>query len=131
MPTIHYVDLLREVCPEVIETWEQYEAISERFGPLLRKGKGRTADETKLFKLLGLLIEDYDRKHGIPAAEVTPAEALQFFVDHSGKTANELLGPVFGQRSHVNEALTGKRPISAAQARKLGQIFRVKPGLFV
>jgi antitoxin component HigA of HigAB toxin-antitoxin module len=59
---------------------------------------------------------------------VTPA--LQFLLDHSGKTAAVLL-PVFGQRSHVHEALTGKRPISAPQARKLGKLFSVQPGLFL
>jgi HTH-type transcriptional regulator / antitoxin HigA len=131
MPTLHYNDLLQDARPEVIETWEQYEAVSERFGALLRKGRSRTTDETKLFKLLGLLIEDYDRKHGMPPEHVTPAAALQFLVDHSGKTANDLLAPIFGQRSHVHEALTGKRAISAAQARKLGKLFSVKPGLFV
>jgi hypothetical protein len=31
----------------------------------------------------------------------------------------------------VQEALTGKRSVSAPQARKLGQIFRVNPGLFL
>jgi HTH-type transcriptional regulator/antitoxin HigA len=52
-------------------------------------------------------------------------------VEHSGKSATELLSPIFGQRSHVSEALTGKRAISAAQARKLGALFHVSPGLFL
>jgi plasmid maintenance system antidote protein VapI len=39
--------------------------------------------------------------------------------------------PVFGQRSHVTEAINGKRPISATQARKLGEMFSVQPGLFL
>jgi antitoxin component HigA of HigAB toxin-antitoxin module len=55
---------------------------------------------------------------------------LQFLMEHSEKTSADLL-PVFGQRSHVNEALNGKRPISAEQARKLGKLFSVKPGLFL
>jgi len=38
---------------------------------------------------------------------------------------------VFGQRSHVNEALNGKSPISAEQARKLAAMFSVKPGVFI
>jgi antitoxin component HigA of HigAB toxin-antitoxin module len=52
-------------------------------------------------------------------------------VEQSGKSATELLLPVFVQRSHVSEALSGKRAISAAQARKLGALFHVSPGLFV
>jgi antitoxin component HigA of HigAB toxin-antitoxin module len=39
--------------------------------------------------------------------------------------------PIFGQRSHVHEALNGKRPISAAQARRLGMLFNVDAGLFL
>ena len=50
--------------------------------------------------------------------------------DYAGQTS-EALPPVFGQRSHVHEALNGKRPISAEQARKLGALFRVKPGFFI
>jgi antitoxin component HigA of HigAB toxin-antitoxin module len=42
-----------------------------------------------------------------------------------------MLMPVFGQRSHVHEALNGKRPISATQARKLGKLFNVDDGLFL
>jgi hypothetical protein len=46
----------------------------------------------------------------------------------------ELLGVLirdYGQRSHVNEAINGTRAINAEQARELGRLFRVKPGLFV
>ena len=131
MPTISYEDLLTETSPQVIESWEQYEAIGHRFGDLVGKGRARTPAETKLMRLLGLLIQDYDRQHGMPPDDSTPAEYLQFLVEHSGKSANELLLPVFGQRSHVHEALTGKRAISATQARKLGKLFCVAPGLFI
>jgi antitoxin component HigA of HigAB toxin-antitoxin module len=80
---------------------------------------------------LAVLIEDYDRQHGMPPDNSTPAEYLQFLVEHSGKSATELLLPVFGQRSHVSEALNGKRAISVAQARKLGQLFHIAPRLFL
>jgi len=81
-------------------------------------------------RLLALLVEDYDRRHALPPDKSTPAEKLQFLLEHSGKTVTDLQS-VFGQRSHVNEALTGKRSISAPQARKLGRRFRVSPGLFL
>jgi antitoxin component HigA of HigAB toxin-antitoxin module len=130
MPTT-YEALLIDAKPQVIESFKQYEEIGRRFGDLLGKGSKRTAEETRIMRLLGLLIQDYDRRHAMPPDDSTPAEILQFLVEHSGKTAVDLLKPVFGQRSHVHEALTGKRPISALQARKLGQIFHVAPGLFI
>ena len=105
MPTLSYEELLRETRPQVIESWEQYEAIGHRAGDLVGKGRARTPDETKLMRLLLVLIEDYDRRHGMPPDNSTPAEYLQFLVEHSGKSATELLLPVFGQRSHVSEEI--------------------------
>jgi len=124
-----YEELLTETIPVRIATEIDYDRITARFGALLIARKLTTA-EKRLMELLGVLIEDYDRRHGLPPDDSTPAELLQFLLDHSGKKATDLL-PVFGQRSHVYEALTGKRPISADQARKLGAIFHVRPGIFV
>lgn len=131
MPTATYEQLLNETLPQVIQTYKQYRQIVARFGELIGKGRSRTPEETKLMDLLALLVRDYDQRHALPPDDSTPAELLQFLVEHSGKSATELLLPIFGQRSHVNEALNGKRPISAPQARKLGQLFSVKPGLFL
>ena len=129
MPTT-YQELLAETLPGRIKTDEDYDRFRTRFGELLVQRR-RTPAEKRLMDLLGVLIEDYDRQHGMPPDDSTPAEYLQFLVEHSGKSANELLLPVFGQRSHVHEALTGKRAISATQARKLGKLFCVGPGLFL
>jgi antitoxin component HigA of HigAB toxin-antitoxin module len=81
-------------------------------------------------RLLALLVEEYDRRNAWPPDDAGPADRLRFLLEHSGKAPSDLL-PVFGQRSHVNEALNGKRRISAVQARKLAEIFGVGPGLFV
>jgi len=82
-------------------------------------------------RLLLLLVEDYDKRQAMPPDDCTPAERLRFLVEHSGKSAAELLSAIFGQRSHVNEALNGNRAISGAQARKLAKLFSVEPGLFL
>jgi HTH-type transcriptional regulator/antitoxin HigA len=130
MPAATYEQLLIEALPEAIQTEAQYEALGARLGDLVGKGRARTGNETRLMHLLMVLVEDYDRRHTLPPDDSTPAELLQFLLEHSGKRPADLL-PVFGQRSHVNEALNGKRPISADQARKLGALFCVKPGLFI
>jgi HTH-type transcriptional regulator/antitoxin HigA len=129
MPTT-YEELLVETLPARINTKDDYDRTRARFGELLVLRR-RTRPEERLLDLLGVLIQDYDNRHAVPPDDSTPAEMLQFLVEHSGKTADELLKPVFGQRSHVHEALSGKRPISALQARKLGKLFCVAPGLFV
>ena len=130
MPTATYGELLAELAPSIIETEKQYFQLLPKLGDLVGKGRKRTAEETKLMRLLSLLIEDYDGKHAEPAESSTPAERLRYLLEVSGKAPADLL-PVFGQRSHVNEALNGKRSVSAAQARKLGSLFRLNPGYFL
>jgi len=129
MPTVAHEQLLVETMPARVQNDKQYDLIRSRFGDLLGKRR-RTLAEDKLMDLLGVLIEDYDRRHCLPPEESTPADRLQFLLAHSGKTTAHLL-PVFGQRSHVNEAMNGKRRISAEQARKLAKLFSVQPGLFI
>jgi HTH-type transcriptional regulator/antitoxin HigA len=129
MPTVAYQQLLAETMPARVQDDGQYDLVRSRFGDLLRKRR-RTVAEEKLMDLLGVLIEDYDRRHCFPPEESTPSDRLQFLLAHSGKTPADLL-PVFGQRSHVNEAVNGKRKISAEQARKLAKLFSVQPGLFI
>jgi HTH-type transcriptional regulator/antitoxin HigA len=130
MPVQTYEDLLAESAPEVIGNAAQYRQIAERCGALVGKGRARTPQETTLMRLLALLIEDYDRRHALPPDDSSPAERLKFLLEHSGKTPADLVS-IFGQRSHVNEALNDKRKISADQARQLGKIFFVNPGLFL
>jgi HTH-type transcriptional regulator/antitoxin HigA len=129
MPTATYEELLIEATPTRIGDEAEYDSLRSRFGRLLAKRK-RTAAEEKRMDLLGVLIQDYDRRNAMPPDDSTPAEILRFLMEHSEKTSTALL-PVFGQRSHVSEALNGKRQISTEQARKLGKVFSVDPGLFV
>ena len=130
MASTTYEHLLTETLPEVIEDDLHYEAIGDRLSELVRKGTSRTAGETKLMKLLALLVRDYDSRNSLPPDDNTPGERLRFLLEHSGKTVADLLS-IFSQRSHVNEALNGRRRISAEHARKPGKLFRVNPGLFV
>jgi HTH-type transcriptional regulator / antitoxin HigA len=129
MPVLAYEQLLVEVLPARIETDSQFDAVHARFGDLLRKARRSKAEE-RLMDLLGVLIEDFDRRNSLPPDDGTPSDRLRFLMEHSARPSSDLL-PVFGQRSHVNEALNGKRPISVEQARRLGKMFSVGPGLFI
>jgi HTH-type transcriptional regulator/antitoxin HigA len=130
MPNATYEELLHETLPGRIDSDEEYDRLHAQLGALLRKGKNRTKGQTRLLDLLTVLVQDYDRRYGLPDDKGTPSEILQFLMEHSGKTNTDLI-PVFGTRSHISEALNGKRPISADQARKLGAIFSLKPGVFL
>ena len=125
-----YEQLLLETSPKVIENRDEYDRTIHRVGELIRKGRDRTPEETRIMRLLSVLIQDYDRRHAQPPEESNPAERLRYLLEISHQTPAALI-PVFGQRSHVNEALHGRRPISAAQARRLGAMFRLKPNYFL
>ena len=65
-----YEELLLKTKPEVIETRERYETVLRRVADLTRVGRRRTPEETKLFRLLSLLIQDYDR--ATPSRQTKP-----------------------------------------------------------
>jgi len=77
-----------------------------------------------------LPIQDYDQRTALPATDDTPAERLQYLREVSKKKPADLV-PIFGQISHMSEAIHEKRPISTDQARKLGKLFHVDAGFFV
>ena len=129
MPTATYEELLVETLPARIDTEEHYGKTTARFSELMARTR-RSASESRLMGLLAVLIKDYDQRNAMPPADIAPADLLKFLMDEAGLIPPDLL-PVFGQRSHVNEALNGKRKISLAQARKLADLFSVKPAVFI
>jgi HTH-type transcriptional regulator / antitoxin HigA len=124
-----YQELLAETLPKRIDSDADYDRFHRRLGALMRLKK-RSPAETELFHLLALLLQDYDRRHALPPEDSSPAERLQYLLEVSGKKPADLT-PIFGQVSHVSEAIRGKRPISAAQARRLGELFHLNPGYFL
>src|SRR5438477_12061851 len=85
MRTATYEELLVEILPQVIETEKQYRQIARWFGDLVGKGRARSAEETKLLRLLALLVEDYDRRHALPPDKSTPPKSCSSSWSTPGK----------------------------------------------
>lgn len=125
---VAYRDLIAEFSPKAIETEEEYDralAMAER----LTFAKARTPEEVALYKLLVTLIEVYEAQH-YPMDESQPHEILQHIMESSGTRQADLVG-VIGSSGVVSEAINGKRSISKAQAKALGEYFKVSPSLFI
>ncbi|MEH2248299.1 helix-turn-helix domain-containing protein [Nostoc sp.] len=123
-----YGNLLAEIAPKVIETEEEYErilAVVER----LTFAKNRTPEERILHKLLVKLIEAYEAQN-YPMDLAAPHEILQHIMEASGTRQADLVG-VIGSSGVVSEVVNGKRSISKAQAKVLGDYFKVLPSLFI
>ena len=125
---MQYARLLTVFSPVVIESAAEHTRALNAVGSLMDK-KNKTSAEKATLKLLAVLIEDYEQKH-YSMGEASPIEVLKELM-----RARELepkdLWPVFGSRGISSEVLSGKRGISNAMARKLGEKFSVSPAVFV
>jgi HTH-type transcriptional regulator/antitoxin HigA len=124
-----YGALLAHTLPRVVETPEELARLSGEIEPLLDKGNRRSAEEAELCRLVLKLIDDYQRDHRL-IPNLKPHELLQALLEESGKRQVDLL-PVFGSRSRVSDAVNGKREISKAQAKRLGELFHLSPAAFI
>jgi HTH-type transcriptional regulator/antitoxin HigA len=117
--------LVAGTLPRVIETPAELKRLTREIGPLLDKGDRRRAEEAELCRLVLKLIDDYQTEQRL-IPRLNPHELLQALLEESGKRQTDLL-TVFGSRSRVSDAVNGKREISKAQAKRLGQLFNLSP----
>jgi HTH-type transcriptional regulator / antitoxin HigA len=130
-----YIDLLdrHEIYPKIIETHQEYEQFLAVTENLLSKRSSRTETETTLFLLLVKLIRDYEEKtYALQDWMQTPAhEFLQHLMEGRGLKQVEL-GEALGlSKGHISAIVNGKREISKAQAKKLGEFFNVSASAFI
>ncbi len=131
----NYIDLLNQdrFIPKIIDTNEEYEhflAIVER---LMSRKITRTPEENILFKLLVKLIVDYEEEtYNLKEwSKTSPHELLQHLMEARGMKQVELVGVLSPSKGLVSSIVNGKREISKAQAKKLGEIFNISPSVFI
>lgn len=125
---VAYRDLLAKFSPKVLESEAEYDRALELAERLMFKND-RTPEEEALHKLVVTLIEAYEAQH-YPMDESQPYEILQHIMESSGTRQVDLVG-VIGSSGVVSEVINGKRSISKAQAKALGEYFKVSPSLFI
>jgi HTH-type transcriptional regulator/antitoxin HigA len=123
-----YSNLLAEIAPKAIDSEEEYDrllAVAER----LTFAKNLTPEEKVLYKLLVTLIEVYETEN-YPIDKSEPHEILQHIMESSGTRQADLVG-IIGSSGVVSEVVNGKRSISKAKAKALGDYFQISPSLFI
>lgn len=124
-----YGRLLALAAPAVIRNEAECERVEEEIGKLLRKGDNLTAEEDRLLELLSALVERYeDETEDFPPSP--PNRILRFLMKQNDLRQADL-APIFGSSGRVSEVVNGKRGISKAQAKALGEFFKVSPELFI
>jgi HTH-type transcriptional regulator/antitoxin HigA len=114
--------------PVAIETTAEHGRALKAAAAMMNK-ENRSPAETSLLKLLAVLIEDYEQKR-YSMGDASPLDALKELMRARDMQAKDLW-PVFGSKGITSEVLNGKRGISNEMARKLGEIFRVSPAVFI
>ena len=122
-----YGDLLAQHQPKAIETEAENEAAIILAESL--EHRQRTPEEDVLLELLIILIEKFEEA-SYPVPNVEPDRMLLHLMEARNMKQEELVG-VIGSRGVVSEIVNGKRSISKAQAKALGQMFHVSPSLFI
>lgn len=124
-----YAGLLSEALPEVIETLAQNRRAIKILNKLMDKGENRTPEETKLAKLLGRLVCDFETRYYKPQ-KVSPREALIGMLEMNHLKQADVVH-IFGSSGVVSEVVSGKREISKTHAKKLAAFFHTSADLFL
>ena len=109
--------------PHVLRGEEEYGAAAARVGELLRTEVLEGSPEWEELEFLSVLIEAYESEHDV-VEPATPQEVVEFLLEQRGLTRGALY-PLMGGKSRVSEFLSGKRPLSMRQLRKLSSFLRV------
>lgn len=123
-----YGKLLADSQPKVINNENDYDCALEVVDSLMSKND-LTPEEIELLQVWAILIEDYEEQN-YPMPEATPHEVLMHLMEVKEVRQVDLIGTL-GSKGVVSEVVHGKRSISKAQAKALGEFFKVNPSLFI
>lgn len=124
-----YKELLLQYQPKLIRTEEENARALAIVEELMHRSN-RTPEEDELYNLLIALIEKFEQEYYSPGRSSTPYSLLQFLMEQRNVKQADLVG-IIGSKGVVSEVVNGKREISKAQAKALGEFFQVNPGLFI
>ncbi|MCC6588813.1 MAG: transcriptional regulator [Bryobacterales bacterium] len=126
-----YGRLLAKAVPRVIRNETAHESALAVIESILEKGEPNiTPEESELLDLLTNLVRDYESRTYPRLPRSKPHELVAFLLEEGGGAAKDLW-PIIGSKSRVSELLSGKRPISKLQAKKLAEFFHVGVDLFI
>ena len=131
----NYLGLLDRdrIIPKIIENHEEYEQFLAVVERLVFKKQAHTPEENVLFKLLVKLIKDYEEEtYNLKEwSKTSPHELLQHLMEARGMKQVDLVGVLSPSKGLVSSIVNGKREISKAQAKKLGEIFNISASVFI
>lgn len=127
--TLDYPKLLSRNAPAVIHSKAERRHYRAELERLL--GKASMSDaERRYCELLGVLIEDYEKRVFPLKAKADPVDVLKELMSANGLQQKDLLS-VFKHKGLISEILRRKRPLSLDHVRGLAKKFHVSPEAFI
>lgn len=121
-----YINLVQEFPLMPIDSKAEYKAALEMLTKLGIKDYDMTVIERDYFRVLVMLIRDYESTRVKPKGSASPQELLKYLMEeHNFKQAD--IARIIGHESHVSAFFAGKRNLSKTEAIKLGNYFAVDP----
>jgi HTH-type transcriptional regulator/antitoxin HigA len=128
-PTMDYPRLLSKRAPAVIHTKAEHKLYLAELEHHLQK-ESLSAAERRYCELLGVLIEDYEKRTFPLKTKALPIDVLKELMTANQLQQKDLLD-VFKHKTMISEILSGKRPLSVDHIRGLARRFRVSPEVFI
>jgi HTH-type transcriptional regulator/antitoxin HigA len=89
-----------------------------------------SVDELEYYRVLRILVREYEKNAAKPIEKPTPGEMLEFFMEHNDLKQVDLI-PELGSQTVVSYILGNKRLPTIEQAHDLAKRFGVDPVLFI
>lgn len=125
-----YARLLSKALPVKIRTEAEYDRLNAIIRELVdRDDEVLSPEEERLVDLLSDLLQQYDEEY-YPVKDLTPHEMLRSLMEDNG-LGHQDIWQLFGSQDVASEVLQGKRAVSGEQAKKLGDFFKIDPGVFL
>jgi HTH-type transcriptional regulator / antitoxin HigA len=129
MSELDYPSLLSKHCPAVIHTKSEHKQYLAELERLFQR-PSLTAAEQRYSELLGVLIEDYEKRAFPLKSKSDAIDVLKELMEAHRLQQKDLLD-VFKHKTLLSEILRRKRPLSLDHIRRLARRFRVSPEIFI
>jgi antitoxin component HigA of HigAB toxin-antitoxin module len=131
--TDDYLELVKKFPLRIIRNEKEHEEAVSVLSRLLGCAAEELSAGTRDYAdALSRFIQDYDeREHPLIRAKRSPLQKLNYVIEESGITRNELAKVLGISQPLTSHILTGKRHLTASHKRKLGEHFKIAPGYFL
>src|SRR2546430_11313100 len=124
-----YEALCRRYLPRPIHTKTACAEATQYIEALV--GYDLNKDQEDYLEAISTFVHEYEQRSIEEPRDIEPLEILKHLLEENGLTAKDLAQLLGVDNSHASRILKDLRKITPEHAKKLGDRFKVRPGLFL